>query len=1357
MHVTRSLAFLALTWILMGMLALAGGAAPPTEGPGISGDPVQNYRPGTENPLTNPARSEFFPDHELTMLSANPPRFGGTVWRSWNGTTDTATLTDWQNEGFLSSTWSQYSAVNHNEGSAFFPEAPLAADAGRINSSTADEIVCAFYTYKAGDPAMGVTVMLHPDQASPVSQTFHPGSPQTPDDAFPCLEVAVADMDRRVEADGLYHDEIVVASKAAAADGHWYVTVTVLNRNLQVLAQERTVYPLLSVHDAQDRASFAMTAGDYDNDGRAEIAVVQDDGTGFEDMRTVALTTLSLETDGNRENPVLTRKGTVVVNGVQTSGELARWWSPVYDAASGDFDGTGSDEIAVSVAAASNFQGKIEVFRTDLNLVPTLHSTFTTPGPTSSVSVASGLFKYDPNNNYGTARRQLAATWQQGDDLYGILALFDLDLNLNLTQRGTAHYQPPLAERMVDSLLAVPQIAAGSFLGLDSTTPHSDLAVSFAMCSTNGLGPDTLPPMFAIFEVSNDMVPTVKGYRYQEGTTGSSQVALAQAAITNLPLVAADRTGDGYFLGSPVHIEIPQIIRSTYVIQEPPKHMDLLPGDSGGLSVVNVSRNDHLYVQLKDSSNQTLSTSQGDHSSHENGSSESTTASESVSVKGPMQMFKATETGTWTHGTTFDYKSTTEQETSHYETLTYNFLSQTNQDDYVQAQVKVIDVWRYPVFGLKDEGLQGFYEVFLPGPSEVLKEGPGTANGDWYVPFHENGNALSYPVMTSANSMPDMGTFLIGDQPYTQALSKNVETVLGGNQGSLEIQWSSTVGSMESTSWEQTSTESADVRMGLVANCTSKFVDAEASYTTEWGWHESDSTGETTYSKATTTQSKGITVNVPPGAFLSDRCYSFKPIVYITKDGTMKVAHTVNTAGSYTGSPWWDKIYGKTPDPALNLPMKFFANPTSGEWEAGATRQDRSRLRGLFLMHQYAATEDQRDYLAQAPVAGDQVCVLARVYNYAVTPVGSLAGPSTGPFTVRFSYAPYNPDLGDAEPQLTTIGEYRMESLAPRQMGEAWVNWDTTGLGGSVPGTPRSYVIYVTIDPDNELTTETHELRRPDGSFALDGNNQGYWPWNNSFRIYSPQTASAEAADPLALGLDPRLLLEHTQQSVRQYHPHYPHEHGLFLPQVGLPYLLKATVHANRSDRVFRLMRFYLDGELVSLQRSYGLQEGANDFHFRWTPRHPGLRLLQLRVAEPEGDTSPGDALAQARLAVVPVGGGQGVGGGPDSAGGGGGFCFVATAAYGSYQEPHVQVLRTFRDRYLLTHRPGTWLTGLYYRTSPPLAAYIAERPWARSLARLCLAPVYGGAWMAVEHGPASLLLLLLTGAGLATRLRRRR
>lgn len=90
----------------------------------------------------------------------------------------------------------------------------------------------------------------------------------------------------------------------------------------------------------------------------------------------------------------------------------------------------------------------------------------------------------------------------------------------------------------------------------------------------------------------------------------------------------------------------------------------------------------------------------------------------------------------------------------------------------------------------------------------------------------------------------------------------------------------------------------------------------------------------------------------------------------------------------------------------------------------------------------------------------------------------------------------------------------------------------------------------------------------------------------------------------------------------------------------------------------------------------------------------------------------------------------------------GSGNCFIATAAYGSFLEPEVVVLRKFRDDYLLTNAPGRSFVAWYYRHSPGFAAKIADNEFARGVVRIALSLIVYG----LKFPFAGALSLLLIG-----------
>jgi len=91
--------------------------------------------------------------------------------------------------------------------------------------------------------------------------------------------------------------------------------------------------------------------------------------------------------------------------------------------------------------------------------------------------------------------------------------------------------------------------------------------------------------------------------------------------------------------------------------------------------------------------------------------------------------------------------------------------------------------------------------------------------------------------------------------------------------------------------------------------------------------------------------------------------------------------------------------------------------------------------------------------------------------------------------------------------------------------------------------------------------------------------------------------------------------------------------------------------------------------------------------------------------------------------------------------------CVISAAAHGSPLEPHVKILRDFRDDFLLSNTVGKSFMHLYYAYSPPVAGFIARHDSLRGMVRLSLLPFIGVSWVGLKLGRVltmALIVLLL-------------
>lgn len=89
--------------------------------------------------------------------------------------------------------------------------------------------------------------------------------------------------------------------------------------------------------------------------------------------------------------------------------------------------------------------------------------------------------------------------------------------------------------------------------------------------------------------------------------------------------------------------------------------------------------------------------------------------------------------------------------------------------------------------------------------------------------------------------------------------------------------------------------------------------------------------------------------------------------------------------------------------------------------------------------------------------------------------------------------------------------------------------------------------------------------------------------------------------------------------------------------------------------------------------------------------------------------------------------------------------CFIATAAFGSPLARQVEILRQFRDKYLLTNKLGQKFVSWYYRNGPFIAHFIKDKPLLKTTVRLALYPLIGFAYILIlGYSPIVILVFLV-------------
>ncbi|PKM44865.1 MAG: hypothetical protein CVV05_09990 [Gammaproteobacteria bacterium HGW-Gammaproteobacteria-1] len=826
----------------------------------------------------------------------------------------------------------------------------------------------------------------------------------------------------------------------------------------------------------------AIALGDYDNDGELEILVATDITTGEAGPGKLILRSFSYAAKTHE----------LKAESIYAIDTVARPRSITL--AAGDFASLGFDQAILGYYTADS-KGTVELamlrLGDKLKIDPPSprQKLSSTPAQGSYFAMAAGLFHFDPgtsqsDTSFAFHSRQLALAWAERD---GSIKAQIVRTSPQLTQFEVSPAQTLSSSTYPSRTDSVgPALAVGNFIGLqdNSVSPLNQLAV--VIPTRSDATPTASIPELVVatidYHTQSNLFTIHRAWSDRQSIYETSGIQYSPGAV------GLDSRGMSYYLGTPAHIRVQDMIDPQYVIYMPPRHADclMISADDTNCTMVNISADTNFTVELVDSHEETLQQSSTDQMSTDFGSSASMSISGTVGA-GIMEIAEL-ETTTSVK-TAFSYEQQTMERsvnTSYKSILTQNSAT-TSMDDHLIWNARTIDIWRYPVYGMNLQTPDKFpyYDVLVPG--QLHQYSGGGRSMDWFSPRHMNNNLLSYPNISDTAFPNDLGDFTYNDKAgkrvtVKEPLNAGVIRSFDGNMQTFRLDYTDEAGGSSEKSFAYSLANSTDISIGFKASAKIELVnlstdtEGAVSLNTKASWENSE------LSERSVKNSRGITLNQPEVDWITDKSYNYRTLVYITSNGGLKVAHAVDPLGTMSGRGWWKRTYGGLPDPAVNLPNRLVYSWDEGRWGLN-TDDSYSQMRGIALT---SATYDEETksypYLSGGVEEGTKVRVVANIYNLSVDTVAKGV-------KVKFAYQALDPDgitpVGDPVPFATS----QPLELPVWGVKEIAGVWDTTGLAGST-GTPYRFV--VTLD-----TGGMKEIHGNDP--ATGGNNHGYWPWSGSY------------------------------------------------------------------------------------------------------------------------------------------------------------------------------------------------------------------------------------------------------------------